>query len=197
MDAAMLEVGEKYISADEFWTFVNLPENREKRFELVEGVIVEVAGGTGGDHGEVGSNITGFIWLHVREHKLGRVTSAETCYRLWKNPERRGKDTVRCPDVGFVMLERAPKPFGPGYVPFAPDLAVEVVSPGNDANEIHEKVLDYLKYGVRLVWVIYPESKTVFVHHPSGSKILTVDDMLEGADVLPGFTLAVKDIFPQ
>jgi len=161
----------------------------------VEGVIVEMAGGTGGMHGEVGSNVGGFVWIHARENRLGRVTNAETCYVLYKNPH--GKDIVRCPDVGFISLERAPQPLGAGYVPFAPDLAIEIISPSNQADEIQNKVLDYLRYGTRLVWVVYPESQTVNVYTPSSSQILTTEDTLNGGEVLPGFSLAVKEIFPQ
>lgn len=191
----MLDVAEQFITTDEFWEITQRAENQDKRFELVDGVMVEMAGGTGGDHGEVTHQIGRLVGNHVADHRLGRMTAAETCYVLWKNPS--GKDTVRCPDAGFVTMERAPKPFAPGYIPFAPDFAVEVVSPSNDATEIHNKVLDYLRYGTRLVWVVYPDSRTVFVHTQSGSKILTVEDTLDGGDVLPGFKLAVKDIFPQ
>jgi Uma2 family endonuclease len=171
------------------------PENADKHWELFEGVIYEMAGGTGGEHGEITGIVSGFIWNYTFPRKLGRMTAAETCYVLFKNPD--GKDTVHCPDIGFVTIERAPKPFTSGYVPFAPDFAVEVMSPGNDAMVMHNKVLDYLRYGTRLVWLIYPDSQTVVVHTKAGSKTYTLDDTLDGGEVLPGFSLPVRDIFPS
>ena len=190
-----VSVQQRTIGADEFWEFLQSVEREGKRYELVEGIIHEMPGGTGGDHGEVTGDLFGVVWNFVHQHKLGRLTAAETCYTLYKNPD--GKDTVRCPDIGFVSIERAPQPLPPGYVPFAPDLAVEVISPGNDANDMHNKVLDYLRYGTRLVWLVYPDSQTVVVHTKAGAKTLLSDDTLDGGEVLPGFNLPVRDIFPR
>jgi Uma2 family endonuclease len=191
----MLAEQQKLLNADEFWELLKQPENADKRWELYEGVIHEMAGGTGGEHGEITHQTARLIGNFVADHKLGRMTAAETCYVLYKNPT--GKDTVHCPDVGFVTIDRAPKPLTAGYVPFAPDFAVEVMSPGNDAIVMHNKVLNYLRYGTRLVWIIYPDSQTIVVHTKAGAKTYTVDDTLDGADVLHGFTLSVKDIFPS
>lgn len=190
----MLTVEQQVISAEAFWEIIHLPENEGRKLELVEGVVIEMAGGGSGKHGEVAGNAFGLIWNFVREHNLGRVTAAETCYTLHKNPH--GKDIVRCPDVGFVRRERAPQPLPAGFVPFAPDLAVEVVSPGNEASAMHNKVLDYLRYGTTLIWIIYPDSQTLVVHTASGARTLMPEDTLDGADVLPGFTLPVSAIFP-
>lgn len=191
----MLAEQQKLLNADEFWELLQLPENTDKHWELIEGVIQEMAGGTGGEHGEITVTVSGFIWNHTYPRKLGRMTAAETCYVLFKNPT--GKDTVQCPDVGFVSISRAPKPFTESYVPFAPDFAVEVMSPGNDAIVMHNKVLNYLRYGTRLVWIIYPDSQTIVVHTKDGAKTYTIEDTLDGGDVLPEFKLAVKDIFPS
>lgn len=84
-------------------------------------------------------------------------------------------------------------PVGP--VPFAPDLAVEVVSGGNTAADMHETVLALLNAGTRLIWQIYPESQTVMVYTPSDPKLLSADDHLSGEDVLAGFQLLIKDMF--
>jgi len=191
----MISEQQKLVSADEFWEMLQLPENAGKRWELFEGVIHEMAGGTGGEHGEITHQIGRHVGNHVGDHQLGRMTAAETCFLLFKNPN--GKDIIHCPDAAFVTIERAPKPFGPGYIPFAPDFAVEVVSPGNEASEIHNKVLNYLRYGTPLVWVVYPDSQTVVVHTKAGAKTLMIEDTLDGGDVLPGFTLPVRDVFPQ
>jgi Uma2 family endonuclease len=102
---------------------------------------------------------------------------------------------VRAPDVGFVAKERLTGPIPDKYFPFAPDLAVEVVSPSDTAQDIREKVLDFLKAGTRLVWVVYPESKTVDVYRPDGVQVVEINGTLDGGDVLPGFRLALRAVF--
>jgi Uma2 family endonuclease len=122
------------------------------------------------------------------------VTAAETGYVLHRSDD--GKDTVRAPDVGFVSKARLPAGLPKGYIPFAPDLAVEVVSPNDKAAEIQTKIGEYLRYGVRLIWVLYPDNQSIVVHTKEGARTLTVDDTLDGGDVLPGFSLPVRDLFP-
>ena len=78
-----------------------------------------------------------------------------------------------------------------------PDLAVEVISPNNKAGDIHLKVMQLLNAGTRLVWLVYPESRTVVVHTASGATTLYENDTLSGGDILPGFELRVGDIFPS
>jgi Uma2 family endonuclease len=188
-------IRERLYTAEDLWELSHLPENNGKRFELSEGVLITMSP-AGWEHGDTAGNIFGRIWLFVRQHQLGSVTAAETGYILFKNPDPDGKDTVRAPDVGFISAARVPADGLPQqYVPFAPDLAVEVVSPNDDADEIQQKVIEYLKYGTRLVWVFYPKSKTVAVHTPDGSRIIGLDGTLDGGAVLPGFTLAVRDVF--
>jgi Uma2 family endonuclease len=70
-----------------------------------------------------------------------------------------------------------------------------VVSPGDDAGEIQQKVMEYLQYGTRMVWVFYPKSRSVAVHTPTGAQTIGMDGTLDGGDVLPGFRLAVREIF--
>lgn len=188
-------IGERLISAEEFFEIVQRPENEGRRLELVHGVIVEdMAGGASGEHGESAALFLYHVMGHVLPNKLGRVTAAETCYRLHRLPE--GRDIVRCPDVGFVSFEKAPEPLRTGLVPFAPDLAVEVVSPGNTADEMQMRVRDFLRYGTKIVWVAYPNTRTVEVHTADGARTLEADDLLDGGDVLPGFRVPVSAFFP-
>ncbi|MBK8024295.1 MAG: Uma2 family endonuclease [Chloroflexi bacterium] len=188
-------VGEKLITAEEFFEIVQRPENEGRRLELVDGVIVEdMAGGASGEHGETVGNFHGYIWNFVREHRLGRVTAAETCFRLAEDES--GRPIVRCPDVGFITFEKAPEPLKSGLVPFAPDLAVEVISPGNTADEMHMRVLDLLRYGTRMIWIAYPTTRTVVVHTSAGAHTLEADALLDGGDVLPGFSMPVSAFFP-
>lgn len=190
-----MHVRERVMDADTFWEYCNLPENAERRLELVEGEIVEMTR-SGGEHGEVAGNLFGIQWNYVHEHRLGRLSAAETGYILWKNPEPNGRDTVRAPDVGFVRMERAPEPFGERFIPFAPDLAVEVVSPGDAAAEIEFKVSQYLRYGVQVVWVVYPATRAIMVHRRDCIQRLTEEDTLNGEETLPGFQVKVSAVFP-
>lgn len=149
----------------------------------------------GGKHGQIAGNIFGFLWNYVREHKLGYVTAAETGYILKKNPG--GKDTVRGLDVGYVSKERASKGLPEKHIPFAPDLAVEVLSPGNDAMDIQNKVLELLEVGTKIVWIVYPDSETVMQFKPDDEKMFKSSDTLSGGDALPGFELPVREIFAE
>lgn len=189
-------VQERFYTAEEFWELLKEPEYAGRHLELVEGEIREMTP-AGGEHGEVAIAIGSILWNFVKQHRLGRVTAAETGYVLWKNPDPRGKDTVRAPDVGFVSIERAPEPFAEKFIPLVPDLAVEVVSPNDLAGDVEDKVLDYLRYGVRQVWLLYPSSRTVVIHMPTQIRRLTVNDTLDGGDVLPDFSLKVSEIFAK
>lgn len=190
----MIQSPAKTYTVDEFWDYVHLPENAGRRLELVNGEIREMVP-TGGEHGEVTFDFSLMIGNFVKKNKLGRITAAETGYILGIRPD--GKPDVRAPDIGFVSIERAPEPFESKFIPLVPDLAVEVVSPGDEAKEIEEKVKHYLRSGVRMVWVMYPSVKSIIVRKPTEIKELSQDDELSGEDVLPGFSVKVSDIFPK
>lgn len=147
----------------------------------------------GGEHGENAGNLFGFIWTHVRQHNLGHVTAAETGYILFANEE--GKPTVRAPDVGYISYERMPDRLPAKYIPLAPDLAVEVVSPNDKAEDIEAKISDYLRAGVRMVVFFYPASKTASVFKRNDIARLSGDDVLDFGDVLPSFSLRLSDVF--
>jgi Uma2 family endonuclease len=189
------------ISAEQFWEIVHRPENEGRRLELVQGVIVEemglndMAGGTGGKHGEVVGRLTVRAGSFIENNRLGRYTGAETCFVL--HTDSNGEETIRCPDFAYISFARAPQPLEDEFVPFAPDLAVEIISPGNSAAHMHDKVLDYLRYGTLQVWVFYPESRTAVVHTKDGAITYMPDDVLDGGDVLPGFTLTVREVFGE
>lgn len=163
----------------------------EGRCELVAGEVVrEPPPGEG--HGWTAGKVLILMGRFVLDHGLGRAYAAETGFVLARNP-----DTVRAPDAAFVSSERlmsTPKR-GP-YFEGAPDLAVEVVSPGNTTLEVGEKVRDYLAAGASAVWVIDPRDETVTVHRPGQApRKLSRRDTLDGAPTLPGFRLPVARIF--
>jgi Uma2 family endonuclease len=191
---------EKFVTIEEFWEIVHRPENEGKKLELVNGVVVEeirttTMGGAGARHGSICGVIFGVFWEHVRPNKLGRLFGAETGFQFGIKPN--GKPFVRCPDMAFVRQERLVLPIPVEYMPYPPDIAIEVLSPGNTAQQIHDKVRDYLKNGVAIVWVVYPNSESVVVHTTEGSKEYEGEDMLDGGEILPEFRLMVKDIFAE
>lgn len=130
-------IRERLYTAEDLWEISHFPENAEKRLELVDGVIIEMPP-AGGEHGGLGMEAGRVVGNHVKEHKSGYVTAAETGYILYKNPD--GRDTVLAPDVGFVRADRLPDGLPKKYIPCAPDLAIEIVSPNDKAAEIHRKI---------------------------------------------------------
>jgi Uma2 family endonuclease len=183
-----MAVQEKLYTVDEFWeTF-----GETKRLELVKGVPTEMAP-TSTPHMIVSAWLTYLLTSYVEEHNLGVITASEGGFVLSTDPS-----TVRAPDVGFIAQARLTGPTPKGFFPGPPDLAVEVVSPNDSATSIHDKVLDYLHAGTRLVWVVYPESQNV-VAYTSADKalIFDADGILDGGEVLPGFALPVRDIFKK
>jgi Uma2 family endonuclease len=161
------------------------------RYELVKGELRRMSP-SGSEHGAVIVNITGLLWQHVKSNNLGVCFGAETGFRIASDP-----DTVRAPDVAFIRRERIPesgitKKFWPG----APDLAVEVLSPGDTRAEVGEKVEDWLQAGARGVWVINPRRRTVSVYRTMTDVThLSEGDELDGGEVVPGFRCKVSEIF--
>jgi Uma2 family endonuclease len=161
------------------------------RYELIRGEL-QVMTPAGFRHGWIANTIAFLLTQHVRQHKLGVVCAAETGFKLQENP-----DTVRAADVAFVAQARIPSEGKlEGYVSIAPDLVVEVVSPSDAAPEVHEKAIDWLAAGCRLVWIVYPKAQTVAEYRSlQDVQILTSDGTLDGGDVLPGFSCSVREIF--
>lgn len=143
-------------------------------------------------HGFIASKIGAFLTIFVDEHNLGAVFAAETGFYIFQNP-----DTVRAPDSAFVGKEKLAKyGISKGFFPDAPDLAVEVVSPNDKKKDIEDKIQDYLKAGVKLIWIIYPQKQFAAVYRQSKIvSILFENDELEGEDVIPNFTLPLEKIF--
>ena len=176
------------VTAEELFA---LPDDDCRR-ELVDGVIVTMTP-TGAAHGVVTARIGHLLHEYVSRRGLGVCCGAETGFILRRNP-----DVVRTPDAAFVAARRIPDTGVPtSYWPFAPDLAVEVVSPSERHADVQTKVAEYFAAGARAVWVLDPASRTVHAHGSSDSaQVLGVDDTLTGGDLLPGFRCAVRRLFP-
>jgi Uma2 family endonuclease len=192
---------ERLYTVDEFWEISQRPENARKMLELVDGKIVikwdeenPDMPPPGWEHGFLISNITFPIDQFIRAHKLGRLVGAETGFVVGFTDN--GLPIVRGIDVGFIAAARIPQGRIPQeHVPFAPDLAIEVVSPSDSAGDIQRKIIELLQGGTRLIWVVYPTTQTVMIVNADGARFVDINGMLDGGAVLPDFSLAVKAIF--
>ena len=183
----------QFVSAEEFLELAQRPEYQDRQLELVEGEIVEMSKPTVG-HGEIMGWLYMKIASYVYENDLGRVAVGDAGFVLGRNPG--GRATVRGLDIAFISKAKAPKPLPFKLYDIAPDLAVEVISPGNRTSDTHKKVRELLRAGASLVWLVYAETRTVAVHTAAGAVTYEESDTLSGGDVLPGFELRVGDIFP-
>lgn len=158
--------------------------------ELVGGTLVEKA------VGQYESQLTAILMIELgiflKRYRVGILLGADAGHRL-------DFGLVRMPDVAFISNNRLDSLKNrPAIVPFAPDLAVEVISPGNTEREMERKLQEYFDAGVKLVWYAYPETQTVLVYRGVDQvRKLTIDDSLEGEDVLPGFSLSIREWFSR
>jgi Uma2 family endonuclease len=161
--------------------------------ELVEGRIVPMSP-TGGEHGRVEGNFYRAIDACARSRRAGKVLVGEVGIFTRRNP-----DTVRGADVAFISNERYVRLDSKrGFLKVPPDLVVEVLSPDDRPGEVARKVREYLEAGVRLVWVADPETKTVIAHRSETDvREFREADRLPGDDVLPGFDVAVAELFEE
>ena len=162
-----------------------------RRYELVDGELIGMAP-AGGRHGHVAMQIGWRLAEYVERNGLGTAFAAETGFLLTRSP-----DTVRAPDAAFIAAERiSPGGIAASFVDIVPDLVVEVASPGDSTPELLSKTEEWLRYGVRMVWVANPNTRTIAVYQsPVDVRILNVGDEIEGEPVLPGFRCPVDDIF--
>lgn len=160
------------------------------RYELVRGELRRMSP-VNRTHGRVALRLGAALLQIVERDGLGEVY-VKVGFVLEHDP-----DTVRGPDVSFVSAARLAALLDKeGFLDLAPDLAVEVVSPGDTATEVQEKVDDYLARGTRLVWIVYPARRSVLVYRADGStQRLREDDALDGEEVIPGFRLPLRELF--
>ena len=182
-----MTVAPQLMTADDL---LKLPDD-SFRYELVQGELRRMSP-AGHRHGRLVLNITTPLDQHVRTHNLGAVYAAETGFQLSTDP-----DTIRVADVAFVRQERVDAVGDTdGYWPGAPDLAVEVVSPNDLYTEVEEKVIDWLDAGTRMVVIVNPRKRSVTVYRSrSEIALLAEDAMLDGADVVTGWHIAVSALF--
>ena len=161
------------------------------RGELIRGALSETMP-AGLRHGQIVVRLAARLHNFVDSKNLGVLTASDSGVLLERDP-----DTVREPDVAFFSEEKIPSGADvPGYAEVASDLAVEIVSPTDRLSAVNDKALMWLRYGARIVWVVRPEERRIDVHR-DGHPVVTLDESaaLDGHDVLPGFSCAVREVF--
>ncbi len=145
-------------------------------------------------HGDAASEIGFVLQAFIRQHKLGHTYAAETGFWIESDP-----DTVRAPDFAFLSFERlpgrSPERWPEGLVP---DLVVEVMSPSESAREVREKMEQWIRAGVRLGIAAHPRTRSLDFYRPAAEvQRLGPEALLDGGDVLPGFSCRVADLLPE
>ena len=173
------------ITADEL---EQMPDDDSVRIELDEGELITMPP-VGLDHGDYETNIAILLGSYVKKHRLGRVYTGDTGFRL-------RDDTVRAPDIAFVRRERVDAIYRRGFGKGAPDLAVEIFSPSDSIRQLMRKVKQYFAAGCHTVWIVYPDRQEVNVLEASGAdRLLKAGDTIEAPELLPGFSVPVADFF--
>ena len=176
----------KLMTADEL---LAMPRRDGRKFELVRGVLVEKVP-TGRPHAVVVTVIAALLYYFAAPRNYGEVLTGEPGFLLEIGP-----DTVRAPDVAWIAPGRIPEETT-GFPNLAPDLVVEVKSPGNSYPEMLRKAEIWLSFGARQVWMADPEHTTVTRYVPGAEPVvLGEDDTIDGVDLLPGFTAPVWSLF--
>ena len=170
---------------------LRMPDDGRFRYELIAGELRKMSP-AGWRHGGVAGDLHTLLGQYVHQHDLGWVLGADPGFILARDP-----DTVRAPDIAFIRRERLPAtPPEDAFWPGAPDLAVEVVSPGDTVREVDEKVQGWLAAGAAMVWVVNPKWRSVTIYRSATDiRVLTEKDELDGQDVVPGFRCRMGDIF--
>ena len=161
------------------------------RGELIRGMLSETMP-AGEMHGKVVMRFGRLLGNFIEPRQLGTLIGSDAGVLLETDP-----DTVREPDVAYFSVQKLPLDAANlGFSNVVPDLVVEVSSPSDSHREVNDKAMMWLRHGVRLVWLLHPSTRSVEVHHEEASGPTLFDgDILDGSDVLPGFTCAVSDIF--
>ena len=180
------------LSVDEFMQIALAPENADRRLQRIDGEIVEVV--SNNKASEISGNLIISIGGFVKPRKLGRITVPDGGYTI------EGEQYI--PDCAFVTYDRQPQTSSEAYPEIAPDLVIEVLSPGNmhntnERDKLTRKVANYLAAGCEL-WLVYPDEEKL-ERYIAGEAVRTYrnGDILEGRGILEGFRLEISSIWPR
>ncbi len=164
--------------------------------ELVNGEVVEK--NVSVESSRIAIKISSLLNDYVEAHELGIVMGADCGYACFEAATG-DRNRLRKPDASFIAAGRvSASQYESGHCAVCPDLAVEVISPNDVADELQQKLEEYLNAGVRLVWIVSPRTRAVDVYRADGSASrLHVKDELSGENVVPGFACSVAEIFPK
>jgi Uma2 family endonuclease len=161
-----------------------------KRCELVQGEL-RMMSPAGGRHGRIALKLARRLGDYVEQHDLGETFAAETGFVLEQDP-----DTVRAPDVAFVSHSRLKGLADhPGYLPLAPDVVAEVVSPSDSSSDVEEKALGWLSAGVAVVLVVDPQTKTIRDYRSAHEIHVYAEGKIDLGAVISGYHLDVSELF--
>jgi Uma2 family endonuclease len=138
--------------------------------------------------------------LFIREHHLPMtVAGADAGIRI-AEPKAPGlPPEVVSPDASVVSNDKLPPDMPPGFWSFVPDIAVEVLSPSDPWRDVQDKIDAYMDAGTPLLWIVDPRRHMATVYRPGQSPVTLrdLDDVLDGADVLPGFGVTLREVFDR
>jgi Uma2 family endonuclease len=185
-------IGNRTYTKAEFYEFIQLPQHANRVFELINGEIREKMPTFGFSSG-TGARLTTFIGMYLLNNDIAFFTDAQGGYDI-------DDESTFAPDVGIILKSRLAALPTDQFIPLVPDFVIEVVSPSDQKdykNRIEKKLNKYIEAGVALIWYVYPDRKQVEVYRRGQPmQVVGMDGVLDGGDVLPGLTLAVRDIFP-
>ncbi len=181
------------IGVEDFMQIANAPEYADRLVELVEGEIVTMSLPRG-IHGLIMFKIAARLLTFVERRGLGYVTGGDAAFQLERDDHG---DTVRGIDIAFISSDKIPGPFPRGLLEIAPDLAVEVMLPSNTVSDTNLKIDQLLRAGCPEVWIVDPDLRRVDVHSEKGIQVYREGDTLACPAILPGFEIAISDIFPS
>ena len=174
----------------DFEALIALPENEERLFELINGEVVQKVPTE--LHSMIAGNMYSALRGFVKPRNLGRVLF-EARHRVPNDDHN-----ARIPDVSFTRTERLLPIVDEGAIPLIPDLCIEVQSPNDSAKKLRDKAAYYLANGAQLVLIVYPKKRMVEAQYPDGEfDMFREDESITFGDLLPGFTMSVKEVFDE
>lgn len=190
-----MDIQEKLYTVDDVWQLAHLPENEHKHYYLIDGELFWDMS-PGYLHGRLAVLIGRYLLVYAEEHDLGEVISETGHYPV------EDRHTLLLPDVAFISKEKAPPATHERFVPLMPDLAVEISSPSESLNKLRRKAAVYLANGAAIVWLVLPARQGVEVWRADAdgepqNEFVARDGSLSGEQVLPGFSLDLRQLFPQ